>query len=74
MVNLPKILAIKFFRITHQIHAGYASQFVKAFSSRLLRISTIFNCGFQVEAHQATISRTTSPYTSVNRKSLPANR
>ncbi len=49
MANLLKILAIKSFRITHQIHAGHASQFVKAFSSSLLRISTMFNCRLKVE-------------------------
>ncbi len=48
-MNLLKILAIKSFRITHQIHAGYASQFVKIFSSRLLRISTMFNHRFKVQ-------------------------
>ncbi len=48
MVNLRKILAIKTFRITHQIHKGYASLFVKPFSSRLLQIFHMFNCRFQV--------------------------
>ncbi len=33
--NLRKILAIKFFRITRQIHKGYASLLVNPFSSRL---------------------------------------
>ncbi len=42
--NLRKILAIKFFRITHQIREGYASLFIKPFSSRLLQISPVFNC------------------------------
>ncbi len=49
MANPLKILAIKSFRITHQIHAGYASQFVKGFSTSLMRISTNFNCRFKVE-------------------------
>ncbi len=35
LANLRKILATKFFRITHQIHQGYASLFVKPFSSTL---------------------------------------
>ncbi len=43
MANLREILAIKFFRITHQIHQGYASLAVKTFSSRLLQISTMFD-------------------------------
>ncbi len=47
MANLRKIPAIKFFRIAHQIHKGYASLFVKPFSSRLLQISTMFNCRFK---------------------------
>ena len=49
--NLRKILKIKFFRITHQIHKGYASLFVKPFSSRLLQISTRFNCCFKDHTH-----------------------
>ncbi len=47
MANLRKILAIKSFRISHQIHKGYASIFVKPFSSRLLQIFTMFNCRFK---------------------------
>ncbi len=43
-LNLRRIPAIKFFRITHQTDKGYASLFVKPFSSRLLQISTRFNC------------------------------
>ncbi len=35
LANLHKILGIKFFRATHQIHKGDASIFVKPFSSRL---------------------------------------
>ncbi len=50
MPNLRKILAIKPFLITHQIHKGYASLFVKPFSSRLLQIFNMFNCRFQVQA------------------------
>ena len=46
MANLRKILPIKPFRITHQIHQGYASFFVKLFSPRLLKICVIFNCRF----------------------------
>ena len=46
MANLRKILAIKNFRISHQIHKGYASIFVKPFSSRFLPIFTMFNCRF----------------------------
>ena len=49
MVNLRKILAIKFFRISHQIHKGFASIFVKPFSSRLLQIFTMLNCRFKVQ-------------------------
>ncbi len=48
MANLSNILAIKFFRIAHQIHKGYASLFAEPFSSRLLQISTMFNCRFKV--------------------------
>ncbi len=48
MANLRKILAIKFFRIAHQIHNRYGSLFVKPFSSRLLQISTVFNYRFKV--------------------------
>ncbi len=47
MANLRKILAIKTFRIAHQIHKGYASLFVKPFSSRLLQIFNMFNCRFK---------------------------
>ena len=47
MANLRKILAIKSFRISHQIHKGYASFFVKPFSSMLLQIFTMFNCRFK---------------------------
>ena len=42
MMNLHKVLAIKLFQITHQIHEGYAS-FVMSFSSRPLQ----FNCRFK---------------------------
>ncbi len=49
MPNLLKILAIKSLRITHQIHSGYASLFVKVFSCWLLRISTMFNSRFKVQ-------------------------
>ncbi len=48
MANLLKILAIKSFRITHRIDKRYASLFVKAFSSRLLQISTRFDCHVKV--------------------------
>ncbi len=41
---LRKILAIKFFRITYQIHKGYASLLVKPSRSTLLQISTRFSC------------------------------
>ncbi len=46
---LCKILAAKFFRITHQIHEGYASILVKPFSSRLLQISTRVNGRFELQ-------------------------
>ncbi len=49
LANLLKILPIKFFRITPQIQKGYASLFVKPFSSRLPQISTTFNCRFKVQ-------------------------
>ena len=45
--NLHKILAIKFFRITDQIHKGCDSLFIKALSSSPLQISTRFNCRFK---------------------------
>ncbi len=32
-----------------QIHGKYASRFVKPYSSRLLQISTMFNCRFKVQ-------------------------
>ncbi len=48
MANLRKSLEIKSFRITHQIHQGGASFFVKPFSSRLLQIFNRFNCRFKV--------------------------
>ncbi len=48
MANLRKILAVKPFRISHQIHKGFASVFIKPFSSRLLQIFTMFNCRFKV--------------------------
>ena len=47
MANLRKILAIKSFRISHQIHKGFATIFVKPFSSRHLQIFTMFNCRFK---------------------------
>ena len=47
MANLRKVLAIKSFRITHQIHKGAASFFVMPFSSKPLQIFTMFNCRFK---------------------------
>ena len=46
MMNLYKVLAIKPFQITHQIHEGYASFFVMSFSSRPLQIFSMLNCRF----------------------------
>ena len=43
-MKLRKVLAIKPFQITHQIHEGYASFLVMIFSSRPLQIFTRLNC------------------------------
>ena len=51
LTNPRKVLAIKPFQITHQIHKGYASFFVMSFSSRHLQIFTRFNCRFKVDSH-----------------------
>ncbi len=40
LLNLRKILEIKFFRITHEIGNGNASLFVKPFPPRLLQFLT----------------------------------
>jgi len=45
-MSLHKVLAVKSFRITHQIHNGYASIFVMPFLSRPLRIFTRFHRPF----------------------------
>ena len=49
MMNLHKVLAIKQFQITHQIHEGFAS-FVMSFSSRSLQIFSMLNSRFYVQA------------------------
>ena len=41
MMNLHKVLAIKPFQITPQIHEGYASVFATTFPSRPLRMFII---------------------------------
>ncbi len=50
-------LATKFFRNTDQVHKGYASRFVKPFSSRLLQISKMFNWRFEVQRRHDTRTR-----------------
>ncbi len=57
MVNFRKILEIKSFQITRQIHKGYASLFVKPFSSRILQICTRFNCPFWVKHNRQSFGR-----------------
>ena len=56
-MNLRKVLAIKPFQITHQIHKGYASFFVMSFSSRPLQIFTKFNCRFKVHLSIPTLAK-----------------
>ena len=46
MMNLDKVLAIKPFQRTHQIHEGYASFIFLSFSSRPLQIFSMLNCRF----------------------------
>ena len=45
-MNLRKVLATKPFRLTRQIHEGYALLFVMPFSSRPLQIFTRLTCRF----------------------------
>jgi hypothetical protein len=47
--DLRKILAIKQFVATPQIHEGYAPPLRTAFSLKLLQISDTFNCRFKVQ-------------------------